>query len=71
VIWEDSTPGKNEIYYKKSTDGGITWTTGRNLTKTSGDSLFPAISVNSSDSLYAVLSRHYTRKLGDLLPEQY
>jgi hypothetical protein len=54
VIWEDNTPGKNEIYYKKSTDGGITWTTGRNLTRTSGDSLYPAIAVNSSDSLHAV-----------------
>jgi hypothetical protein len=26
VVWNDNTPGHFEVYYKKSADGGATWT---------------------------------------------
>jgi len=52
VVWDDSTPGTGEIYHKKSTDGGATWTTKR-LTYNSGGSYYPSISVDSSDNLHA------------------
>ena len=38
VVWQDDTPGNSEIYYKKSTDGGATWTTSQRLTWNSGAS---------------------------------
>ena len=37
VVWDDSTPGNFEIFYKKSTNGGTTWTTKR-LTYSPGNS---------------------------------
>ena len=54
MVWEDSTPGNFEIYYKKSTDGGATWTANQKLTLTSGTSQFPAIAVNSAGYLHVV-----------------
>jgi len=55
VVWEDDTPGFTEIYYKKSKDGGATWTTTKRLTWTWwGDSRQPAIAIDSSDNLHLV-----------------
>jgi hypothetical protein len=53
VVWYDNTPGTQEIFHKKSTDGGATWTTKR-LTYNSGRSLFPAIASDSFDSIHVV-----------------
>jgi len=54
VIWQDDTPGNNEIYYKKSTDGGAIWTANQRLTWTSGQTRWPNIAVDFSDNLHAV-----------------
>jgi hypothetical protein len=32
VVWEDSSPGNGDIYYKRSTDGGATWAAAQRLT---------------------------------------
>ncbi|MHC4321595.1 MAG: zinc-dependent metalloprotease family protein, partial [Planctomycetota bacterium] len=48
IVWQDNTPGNNEIYLKTSTDGAITWTIKR-LTWNSGDSVNPMIAVNGSN----------------------
>ena len=53
LVWEDNTPGNPEIYYKKSTDGGTSWTTKR-LTYTSYGSYVPAIAVDSNDHIHVV-----------------
>jgi hypothetical protein len=53
VAWRDSTPGKREIYYKKSTNGGTTWTTKR-LTPNLYDSFWPSMAVDSYDHLHVV-----------------
>jgi len=53
VVWMDDTPGNLEIYYKKSADGGATWTTKR-LTYSSGYSYFPDIAVNLNNHIYVV-----------------
>ncbi|OGD20219.1 MAG: hypothetical protein A2Y69_06705 [Candidatus Aminicenantes bacterium RBG_13_59_9] len=52
VVWQESTPGNWEIYYKKSTDGGSTWNAARRLTWTDGESLNPAIA--SGDNIHIV-----------------
>ncbi len=54
VVWEDSTPGNYEVYYKKSSNGGAVWTAGQKLTSTSGDSGIPAVAVDSSGNLHVV-----------------
>ena len=55
LVWHDDTPGKREMYYKKSTDGGSTWASSQRLTWTSGFSYFPpAIAVDSSGNLHVV-----------------
>jgi hypothetical protein len=54
LAWWDNTPGNAEIYYKKSTTGGITWTANTRLTWSSADSQTPAIAVDSSGNLYLV-----------------
>ena len=48
VAWDDSTPGNEEIYLKKSTDNGATWQTAQRLTYNSGDSWRPAVAVSSA-----------------------
>jgi hypothetical protein len=56
LVWEDRTPGDPEIYYTKSTDGGVSWIPNNRLTWTSGGSYDPAISVDSSGNLHLVYS---------------
>jgi len=50
VVWEDDTPGNWDIYYKKSTDGGSTWSALQRLTWNSGDTRRPSIATNSSNN---------------------
>jgi len=53
LAWQDEAPGNIEIYYKKSTNGGSSWTTKR-LTWNSGSSVRPEIAVDSSDNIHLV-----------------
>jgi hypothetical protein len=53
VTWGDNTPGNYEVFYKRSTNGGLNWTTTR-LTWNSGESWFPSIISDSSGNLYLV-----------------
>jgi hypothetical protein len=53
VVWEDNTLDNDEIYFKKSNDGGDTWTTSKRLTWNAGDSQYPAIAVDGSN-IYVV-----------------
>jgi len=54
VIWTDSAPGYLDIYFRKSTDGGITWSWAKNLTANSGDSDSPEIALDSSNNIHVV-----------------
>jgi hypothetical protein len=54
VVWYDDTPGNSEIYYKKSTNGGVTWSANQRLTWTAGYSADPAIAIDSSGSIHIV-----------------
>lgn len=54
VIWMDNLPGIYEIYYKRSTDGGATWSDKKRLTWTSGTSITPAVAADSSNKIHVV-----------------
>lgn len=53
VSWDDNSPGNREIYYKRSTDEGETWTTKR-LSFNSGVSGSTAIATDSNDNIHVV-----------------
>jgi hypothetical protein len=54
LVWQDDSMGiKEEVYYKRSTDGGSTWTTKR-LTWNSGQSSYPEITIDSSSNIHIV-----------------
>src|SRR4030042_972117 len=53
VVWQDNTPdlSNEEIYFKRSVDGGVTWKTDKRLTNNAGgnyDSQYPAIAGDGS-----------------------
>jgi hypothetical protein len=54
VAWHDPVSGNYEVYYKKSTDGGATWTASQRLTWTSGTSQFPVLACHSPGLLHLV-----------------
>jgi len=58
VAWQDNTPDllNEEIYFKRSVDGGVNWITNKRLTNNAGgnyESQYPAIAVNGSN-IYVV-----------------
>ena len=48
VVWYDFRDGNWEIYYKRSTDGGVSWGSDTRLTNFSFPSLNPSVSVSGS-----------------------
>jgi len=48
IVWEDDRDGNFEIYYKQSTDGGLTWGPDTRLTNNPADSYYPTIAVSGS-----------------------
>jgi hypothetical protein len=53
VVWYGYTTGDSEIYFKKSDDGGTTWTTKKNLSNSTLSSFLPAIAVDGPN-IYVV-----------------
>lgn len=54
VVWSDSRDGNFEIYFKKSTDGGTTWSSDTGLTTASGASMEPSIILGDSGEIFLV-----------------
>jgi len=48
VVWQDSTLGGNDIYFRKSIDDGRSFQTTKRLTYTVGESLNPEITISGS-----------------------
>ncbi len=48
VVWEEQRDGNPEIYYKRSSDGGISWGPDTRLTNATGNSRFASVSVSGS-----------------------
>jgi len=49
VVWTDSRHGLAEIYYKRSTDGGVTWGADTRLTNNNASSYRPSLSVSGQN----------------------
>jgi hypothetical protein len=62
AVWYDDAPGSSEIYYRKSTDGGSTWTASKRLTWAGSGATMPAIACDSNDYVYIV---YYDASAGD------
>jgi len=45
---------EREIYYRKSVDGGATWSISRKLTQTTGNSYVPAVAIDPAGLLNIV-----------------
>jgi hypothetical protein len=54
VVWHDDTPGNFEIYYKRSTNAGMTWQATERLSWSSVDSFWPSIASDSSNGVHCV-----------------
>jgi hypothetical protein len=48
VVWSDYRDGNYEIYYKRSTDAGVSWGADTRLTNNTGVSLYPSVAVSGS-----------------------
>ncbi|MEI8006470.1 MAG: exo-alpha-sialidase [Bacteroidota bacterium] len=48
VVWSDTRDGNEEIYYKRSVDGGLTWGADTRLTNAPAISGHPSVSVSGS-----------------------
>ncbi len=48
VVWTDNRDGNYEIYYKRSTDGGVIWGAETRLTSNAQFSLTPSVSVSGT-----------------------
>lgn len=48
VVWYDTRDGNREIYYKRSTDGGVSWGSDTRLTNDSSESDFPSVATAGS-----------------------
>jgi hypothetical protein len=53
VVWKDSRDGNLEIYYKRSTDMGLTWSADTRMTTTTGQTWYPSI-VASGQQIHLV-----------------
>jgi len=52
VVWHDDTPGNYEIFYKRSTNNGASWSGLTRLTWNGGDSWRPTITTTSGNNIH-------------------
>ena len=48
VVWSDNTPGRGDIFYRRSIDGGATFSSTVNLSNNNGRSITPAVAVTGT-----------------------
>jgi hypothetical protein len=54
VVWQDDSLGDSEIFYKRSTNSGISWFGMTRLTWNTGYSTYPSIAADSSGGIHVV-----------------
>jgi hypothetical protein len=52
AVWNDDTPGNDEVYYTMRPQGGTTWTAPAVVASTPGTSWAPTIAVNGSNAVH-------------------
>ena len=52
VVWQDQTPGNYEIFYKRSTNNGTSWSGLTRLTWNESDSWKPNITISSDNNIH-------------------
>ncbi len=57
VVWEDNTSGAFRIFLATSSNYGHTWKSAINISAITGNSLTPAVAVNSSDHVWVVFAQ--------------
>jgi hypothetical protein len=53
VVWYDDTPGNDEIFFSRSSDGGAAWTQAVNVSNNPGISFTPVVGVDDAGNLNA------------------
>jgi hypothetical protein len=48
VVWQDYRDGNYEIYYKRSTNGGVNWGSDTRLTNATGNSRWPSLAISGT-----------------------
>jgi len=48
IVWDDDRDGNNEVYYKRSTDGGTTWGSDTRLTNDTSISSWPQVALSGN-----------------------
>ena len=66
VVWQDERDGNSEIYYKRSTDGGVSWGSDIRLTNNTSYSEGACVSV-SGQIVYVVWFDYRDGHYRDLL----
>ena len=56
IVWDDDTPGNNEIFQKWSTNRGLAWSVQHRLSWNSGNSVAADIIADNKDNLHLVWS---------------
>src|SRR3984893_3507673 len=54
VVWVDNTPGNQDIFFSRSTDNGLTFSTPQNLSNDTADSGNPQMAVDASGNISVV-----------------
>jgi hypothetical protein len=54
IVWQDNTPGNFEIFYKRSINGGTSWSAPTRMTWNSEISQYPIIAVDSTGRVHLV-----------------
>ena len=62
LVWQDSSPGNDEILYKSSTDGGVTWSSLTRLTWSTGCTIDPVVAADSGTGIHVVYSDYKSSK---------
>ena len=48
LVWQDTTPGNSEIYFRRSINYGVSWAAAVRMTVTSGVSAYPRVACSST-----------------------
>ena len=69
IVWYDIRDGNWEIYYKRSTDGGLTWESDKRLTNDHANSFNPSVAVSGS-LVHVVWGDYRTGPNGEIFYKQ-